>query len=48
MRERVLFIPLEAKREVLDQSQVSKLEQESESQERGRPLRVWSLGNDEK
>jgi hypothetical protein len=37
VRERLLFIPLEVKREGLDQSQVSKLESMSKSQEEGRP-----------
>jgi hypothetical protein len=37
VRERLLFIPLEVKREGLDECQVLELEQESESQERGRP-----------
>jgi hypothetical protein len=40
VRERLLFIPLEVKREGLDECQVLTLEQMSESQERGRPLRV--------
>jgi hypothetical protein len=37
VRGRLLFIPLEVKRNGLDECQVLELEQESKSQERGRP-----------
>ena len=41
MRERLLFIPLEVKREGLDHFQVSKQELEHTSLREGRPTRVW-------
>ena len=41
MRERVPFIPLEAKGRGLDHFQVSKHELEHTSLREGRPTRVW-------
>jgi hypothetical protein len=41
VRERVPFIPLEAKGRGLDHLQVSKQEREHTSLREGRPTRVW-------